>query len=292
MKAKGTAYKFLKPGQAQNLDSSNALKALLEYAANEKDNDLKNRFLMEIVLKYSAAERKLVELNQLKNKFLGIAAHDLRNPISSISGFSELLLSEDMGPLTEEQNEFVGIIHDASQRMLALLNDLLDISMIESGKLELRVEQGSLKRLIEDQIHINRIIAEKKGIMLHARLSEIPDALFDANRITQVIDNLVGNAIKFSPSGSKIHITLAREENMAKVSVMDEGPGISSEDQTKLFGEFQRLSTQPTGGEKSTGLGLSIVKKIIEAHRGTVGVESRIGKGSTFSFTIPLGGQE
>lgn len=286
------AHKFLKPGQAQNLDSSSILKALLEYAAKEKDNDLKNRFLREIVLKYSAAERKLVELNQLKNKFLGIAAHDLRNPISSISGFSELLLSEDTDPLTEEQKEFVNIIHDASQRMLTLLNELLDISMIESGKLELRVERGPLKQLIEDQVHINRIIAEKKGIMIQASFSEIPDALFDANRIAQVIDNLIGNAIKFSPSGSKIFITLAREENMAKVSVRDEGPGISSEDQSKLFGEFQRLSSQPTGGEKSTGLGLSIVKKIIEAHNGTIGVESRIGKGSIFSFIIPLGGQE
>ena len=128
--------------------------------------------------------------------------------------------------------------------------------------------------------------------MIHARLSEVPEAIFDSDRIGQAVDNLVSNAIKFSSPGSKIIVILDRKGNAAKVSIQDEGPGISSEDQSRLFGEFQKLGNQPTGGEKSTGLGLAIVKKIIEAHGGSVGIESQIGKGSTFSFTIPLGGRE
>ena len=291
MKAKHAHYDFLKGGQSEEAYSSLALKEFLEYTASVRDNELKNQFLKEMILKYSAAERKLVELNQLKNKFLGIAAHDLRNPITSIKGFSELLLGEDIGALTEEQKEFITIIHDACHDMLILLNDLLDISVIESGKLELRFKSGQLKQSIEERIRLNEIIAQKKGIMIHTKLSEMPEAIFDSERIGQAVDNLISNAIKFSSSGSKIHVILDRKGNMAKVSIQDEGPGISSEDQLKLFGEFQKLGNQPTGGEKSTGLGLAIVKKIIEAHGGSVGVESQIGKGSTFSFTIPLGGE-
>ena len=136
MKAKHAHYDFLKGGRSEEVYSSLALKEFLEYTAGVSDNDLKNQFLREMILKYSAAERKLVELNQLKNKFLGIAAHDLRNPITSIKGFSELLLNEDIGALTEEQKEFITIIYDTCHDMLTLLNDLLDISVIESGKLE------------------------------------------------------------------------------------------------------------------------------------------------------------
>lgn len=290
MKAKHAHYEFLKGGQSQGLYSPLALKEFLEYTASVRDNNLKNQFLREIILKYSTAERKLVELNQLKNKFLGIAAHDLRNPITSIKGFSELLLNEDTGPLTEDQKEFITIIHDACHDMLTLLNDLLDISVIESGKLELRLKAGPLKQLIKERIRINEIIAGKKGIMIHTRLSEVTGAIFDSDRIGQAVDNLVSNAIKFSSPGTKINVILDRKGNAAKVSIQDEGPGISPEDQSRMFGEFQKLGNQPTGGEKSTGLGLAIVKKIIEAHGGSVGIESQIGKGSTFSFTIPLGG--
>ena len=119
-------------------------------------------------------------------------------------------------------------------------------------------------------------------------LYDIPDLVFDPDRIGQAIDNLVSNAIKYSPHGSIVHVTLAQKDNEAQISVQDEGPGLSEEDQSKLFGAFQKLSATPTDGEKSTGLGLSIVKKIVEAHNGSVEVWSQLGSGSTFSFTIPL----
>ncbi len=234
------------------------------------------------------SNRELLELNNLKNRFLGMAAHDLRNPLTSISGLSEILKSKAFGPLSEDQEEYLTVINNASNDMLTLVNDLLDISVIESGKLELKFKRSSLKDLLEERAKLGSVIAGRKNIMLHTVFSDVPEVLFDCNRIAQVVDNLVGNAIKFSPAGSNIYITLSRENDMAKVSVRDEGPGISAAEQSKLFGEFQRLSAQPTGDEKSTGLGLAIVKKIISAHNGGLEVDSKIGAGSTFSFTLPL----
>jgi signal transduction histidine kinase len=243
---------------------------------------------VNVFLELHRQKLQLEELNQLKTKFLGIAAHDLRNPLVTIRGFSEMLLGESMGQLSEDQREFLTSIHDIAQDMLALLNDLLDISMIESGKIELHFAPGSLKVLVEKQVRINEIVGKQKKMSLHANLEDLPQASFDANRISQVVDNLISNAIKFSPPGSNVYVSLNREGGMARVSVRDEGPGLPPEDQTKLFGEFQKLSVQPTGGEKSTGLGLSIAKRAVEAHRGSMEVKSQVGVGSTFSFTIPL----
>jgi len=234
------------------------------------------------------SNKKLLHLNNLKNKFLGIAAHDLRNPLTSIRGLSEILVVEAFGPLTDEQKEYLTIINTTSDEMLSLVNDLLDVSVIESGKLELHTAPGSLKDTVEDRIKIIKVIADRKGIVLEESLAPVPDVIFDSNRISQVIDNLVSNAIKFSPANSTIHIALAETGNGVRVSVRDEGPGIPSGERARLFGEFQRLSAQPTAGEKSTGLGLAIVKKIIDAHHGVLEVESEVGKGSIFSFTMPL----
>jgi signal transduction histidine kinase len=239
-------------------------------------------------MKLEQQRKKLEELNNLKNKFLGMAAHDLRNPLTSIGGFSEIILNDELGPVPGEQKEILQIIYSTSEEMLALVNDLLDVSVIESGKLELKYQKGSINSLIEERIKINQVIADKQNITLHSNLSEIPEFIFDSKRIAQVMDNLFSNAIKFSPHNLNIYVTSEIDGNMVKIRVKDEGPGISEEDKTKLFGEFQRLSARPTDGEKSTGLGLSIVKRIITAHGGTISVESTLGDGATFSFTLPL----
>jgi len=230
----------------------------------------------------------LEDLNQEKNRFLGMAAHDLRNPLICIRGFSEMLLAGDIGPVNEDHFEFLTMINTASQQMLDLVHDLLDVSVIECGKLTLRLTRGSLKDLLEERLKIIKITGEKKEITLHTDLQEVSEIDFDRDRIAQVVDNLLSNAIKFSPTGSNVHITLSQKSNHAQIDVRDEGPGLSEEDQSNLFGTFQKLSAAPTGGEKSTGLGLSIVKKIIEAHRGGIEVQSQVGSGSTFSFKIPL----
>ena len=274
--------------QLKTSHSIELVKELISCLANEKDERINNQLLKELVMNYSLAERDLLELNQLKNKFLGIAAHDLRNPLSSIQGFCSILMDESMGELNEEQSECLSIINNASSSMLDLVNELLDVSVIESGKLALKFESSSLNELLENKIRQNAIISQKKNITIHPDLAELPELVFDRNRIGQVVDNLISNAIKFSPFESNIYIELKRDGNTARISVRDEGPGISPGDQAKLFGEFQKLSARPTGEEKSTGLGLAIVKKIIEAHRGTIEVDSRLGEGSTFSFALPL----
>ena len=234
------------------------------------------------------SNQELVALNQLKNKFLGIASHDLRNPLGVIQAFSGLLMEEIEDSLDEDQKEYLDTIENKSGEMLELVNDLLDVSVIESGKLDLKLKSGSIKALIEKHVRENRVIAERKEIAVHSSFDSVPDTLFDANRISQVFDNLMSNAIKFSPHGSNIYITIYKKDQMINVDVKDEGPGIPEEERSLLFNEFQQLSSQPTGGEKSTGLGLAIVKKIIEAHQGTITVKSELGKNATFTFAVPI----
>jgi len=232
--------------------------------------------------------RKLTEVNDLKNKFLGMASHDLKNPITSIRGYARILLDQG-GKLPEEtRTEFLEAIHEISGHMLELLGDLLNISMIESGHLNLCLKNDSLAALVEERLRVHRFLAEKKNIVLHASLAELPPFAFDASRIGQAIDNLLSNAIKFSPPDKNIHIALEDADGHAKFSVRDEGPGLSQEDQGKLFGPFQKLANRPTGDEPSHGLGLAITKKMVEAHHGRLSVESAPGAGSTFSFEIPM----
>jgi len=233
--------------------------------------------------------QKLAELNDLKNKFIGMASHDLRNPISTIQGFSKILLDHGETLAEDAKNEFLQSIHKVSNDMLTLLGDLLNISTIESGKLELQVKLGSLKLLVEERVRMYQVMAERKNLATHLDIEEIAEFSFDPSRISQVIDNLLSNAIKFSPPGKEIYIWLEQKNGQAKFSVRDQGPGISPGDQDKLFKHFQKLKARPTADEPSHGLGLAIAKKMVEAHKGEITVESQPGSGATFSFAIPLG---
>ncbi len=232
--------------------------------------------------------KQLQELNETKNKFLGIASHDLRNPLYLIRSFSEVLKEETVGGLNDKQREFLNKIFDASNYMRSLLENLLDISKIESGKIELDLKLHDLNLLAKTQTELNQILANKKNIKIHLNLVEIPKITIDENAIVQVMGNFIGNAIKFSPLNTSIHILTEKLEDHVQFSVKDEGPGLSDGDQKLLFGEFQTLSSKPTGGEKSTGLGLAIVKKIIHLHGGEVGVKSKLGYGSAFYFKLPI----
>lgn len=247
-------------------------------------NKLREKLIMELEEK----NQHLAQLNETKNKFLGIAAHDLRNPLASIRGFSEIILNEKDDLTPEEGQEFMAIIHESSHHMLTLVNDLLDFSVIESGKLDLDLNMNSLEEMLHRRIRVNDFLFQNKKIKIHKEFSSIPEISVDANRISQVIDNLLSNAAKFSPSNSNIYIALTLKNNYANISIRDEGPGISPEDQGKLFKGFQKLAAKPTAGEKSTGLGLSIVKKMVDAHKGVLKVESQLGSGSTFSVLLPF----
>jgi two-component system sensor histidine kinase/response regulator len=232
--------------------------------------------------------QELKELNDLKNKFIGMAAHDLRNPLATIEGFSGVLLrdAENMSP--PDRNQFLNIVNSESSRMLNLVNELLDVSVIESGKLDISAQSGSLKLLVEERIKLFETSANKKNIFLKSNLEKIPDCYFDLNKIGQVLDNLISNSIKYSPLNKNVFITLKQDGNNIAVGVKDEGPGISEEDQAKLFEHFQKLSAKPTAGESSTGLGLAIAKKMVEAHNGSLEVDSVLGQGANFIFTLPL----
>lgn len=278
----------LKNKELYDIALSKMMLELINYKASERDHKINHNLLTQMVFKYAEAERRLEELNQLKNKFLGIAAHDLRNPLVSVRGFSEVLLAEAVGRLTDEQKEFLTIINKTSDEMLQMVNDLLDVSVIESGKLEISRKSHSLRKILEERIRLLQVGAVKKGINISAEYDDVPEFSFDAGRLGQVIDNLVGNAVKFSPPGSEVKIALAQVNDSVEVVVIDNGPGISAEDSKKLFGTFQKLSASPTGGEKSTGLGLAIVKKIVEAHGGKVWAESEPGFGAKFKFNIPM----
>ncbi len=231
-------------------------------------------------------QQELIELNQKKNKFLGIVAHDLRNPIISIRGFSELLL-KDPANFSDDQKEFLSIIYSTSRNMLAMLNDLLDLSLMESGRMEIHVKPESIKKIIEDKIRINSLQAKQKHIALHQDLEDVSTLQLDAQRIGQAVDNLISNAIKFTPYGSNVFLQLKEDGNTIRFSVRDEGPGIPKEEQHLLFSEFHRLSIRPTAGETSTGLGLAICKKIMEAHGGSIEFESTEGAGSIFTLVFP-----
>jgi len=234
------------------------------------------------------SNQKLKELNELKNKFLGIASHDLRNPLYLILSYSEVLKDGSVGPVSEKQGELLRKIHNSSQYMKALLENLLDISKIESGKIELDKKVQDLNAIARTQVELCQLLAEKKNITVRFEPGPVPPISFDGNAIIQVMGNFLTNAIKFSPAGTEVRVTTEEGEGHVRFSVADQGPGVPEEEQKRLFEEFQTLSARPTGGEKSTGLGLAIAKKIIHLHGGQVGVKSVPGKGSTFYFLLPV----
>ncbi len=234
------------------------------------------------------ANKKLVELNELKNKFLGIASHDLRNPLASIRGYSKFLLDKGAQVKEDTRQEFLTTIKNVSGNMLELISNLLDISVIESGQLQLNPQKASIKKLAQEKIHLQQILADKKNIVLHADLAEVAEFYFDANRMGQVVDNLLSNAVKYSPPDKEIFIKLVSNEKNMTLSVQDEGPGISEDEQGQLFQHFKKLSARPTGGESSSGLGLAIAQRIVEEHQGNIGVDSQLGQGATFYFSLPL----
>lgn len=244
---------------------------------------------------YSASrelQKKNAELKKaidLKNHFLGIASHDLRNPLGVIMGFSEILIDDLKANASEDTIEMLESIMTSSEFMLKLLNDLLDVSALESGKMKLEIVKTDFLGLIKKIIEFNNVLSNKKNISIELCCAKnIPEVMIDTGKIEQVLNNLISNALKFSHAGTKISINISVKENNVIVGVTDEGPGIPKAEIEKLFKDFEKTTVQSTGGEKSTGLGLSIVKKLIIAHKGQIWVESELGKGSTFFFSLPV----
>ncbi|MEI7894561.1 MAG: hybrid sensor histidine kinase/response regulator [Myxococcales bacterium] len=245
---------------------------------------------VETHLRLRRQKRELKALNDTKDLFLGMAAHDLRNPLSGIvvvSGF----LADEFSPLaTERQKHFFDAIITASNFMLGLIDDLLDISAIESGHLSLNRQPMDITVPITRSIEINSLLASKKKMPITLSCPvDLPQVLADDHRIEQVVNNLLANAIKYCPPGTGIAVRLRSENNEIIVSIADQGPGIPQKEQHKLFRAFGKTSVQPVSREEcSTGLGLLIVKKIVEAHEGKIGFVSEPGKGTEFVFSLPV----
>jgi two-component system, sensor histidine kinase and response regulator len=233
-------------------------------------------------------EKELHDLEEFKNYLLGMAAHDLRSPLAVILTSCNIMLDE-MEPIDPDtRREFMETIRNTAHNMLGMLNVVLDYSAIKSGKLSLDYAPVSLKPLIEKAVEMQNRLAERKGSIIH--MLNIPEAKFiaDERRLLQVLDNLLSNALKYSPPQSEVMISALTDENNLRVEVMDQGPGISEADRPKLFRSFSRLSNRPTGGESSIGLGLTIARRIVEEHGGRIDFSSIVGAGSTFWFVIPL----
>ncbi|WP_066856310.1 hybrid sensor histidine kinase/response regulator [Halodesulfovibrio spirochaetisodalis] len=239
-------------------------------------------------LKMTELLSHLEQLNMVKNKMLGVAAHDLVTPITGIQGLSSLFKEGHAGELTAQQKEIADAIHNASDDMLTLVTDLLDVSTIESGLLSITKKTFKLSDVVTQRIALTGLSASRKSIAIHQNLEPDLHVTADPNRIAQLLDNLLSNAVKFSDHNTTIHICTKRTDTCIQLIVRDEGPGIAEEEQHELFTPFSKGSAVPTGSESSHGLGLHIVKRIATAHNCSVDVASTLGSGTEFTINFPM----
>ncbi|MCC5915227.1 MAG: tetratricopeptide repeat-containing sensor histidine kinase [Balneolaceae bacterium] len=260
--------------------------ALLFYTNHQKKAS--NRILRKRREEIEKKNRELEKLNKQKDDFLGMAAHDLRNPLSGIRSATELINMEEKADM-KLIREYTSMIQISSDRMLNLLNQLLDIQSINEHANRSLQEKLILSDTLQQSVSNYETTASAKEITLEVDIEdENLEVIGNINNVTRIFDNLISNAIKYSPAGSRVGIRQTRIDNSAVVEVKDYGPGISEEDQEKLFGRYTRLSNVPTGDEKSTGLGLYIVKKLVTSMNGRVTCESKQGEGSLFTVSFPL----
>ncbi len=235
------------------------------------------------------ANAELRELNQLKNQFLGMAAHDLRAPVGLVINYSEFVLDEAGATLAAEHREFLQISLAAATGMQQLIESFLDLAVIESGKLRLEPAPTSVQAILAGIGPIARLVAGKKKITLLLDAGEDARPLFaDAPKLQQALLNFIGNAVQHSVSGQRVWVSARWEPARVVFAVRDEGPGITRADQARLFTAFGRAGTRKTAGERSTGLGLAIARQVVEAHGGQLWVESLPGQGATFLISIPI----
>ena len=222
-----------------------------------------------------------------KSEFLANMSHELRTPLNAIIGFSEVLTERMFGELNEKQDEYLKDIHASGQHLLSLINDILDLSKIEAGRMELEVTDFDLPNALENALILVRERATRRGITLGHSIDErLGTIRGDERKVKQVLLNLLSNALKFTPEGGRIDVRAAPQDGVAEISVADTGVGIAPEDQEAVFEEFRQVGTADKKVE-GTGLGLALSRKFIELHGGRIWVESEVGKGSTFRFTLP-----
>jgi PAS domain S-box-containing protein len=229
-------------------------------------------------------------LDRMKDEFVGTVSHELRTPLTAIKGFIELVLDGDAGPIPDTQREFLEVAARNADRLGALINDILDVSRIESQRLELRPEPIDLAAVLVDVVSTFRVMARNKGLTLHQEVASLPKVLGDASRLVQVFSNLMSNAIKYTPKG-EVGIKAIVTSGGVEVVVHDTGVGLTKEEQEQLFTKFFRGKNPVVADSGGTGLGLVIAKAIVETHRGTIDFESRPGEGTRFRVVLPVAPQ-
>jgi signal transduction histidine kinase len=231
--------------------------------------------------------RQLEAASQHKSEFLANMSHELRTPLNAVIGFSEVLAQGMFGDVNEKQSEYLHDILDSGRHLLSLINDILDLSKIEAGRMELEVSEFDLPQAIQNALTLVRERALRRGIALHHVIdNRVAGIRADERKVKQVLLNLLSNAIKFTPEGGGIEVRAAPVDGMVEVSVTDTGVGIAPEDQEAAFEEFRQVGTADKKAE-GTGLGLALSRKFIELHGGRISVRSQLGTGSTFTFTLP-----
>ncbi|MDQ3804710.1 MAG: sensor histidine kinase, partial [Acidobacteriota bacterium] len=262
---------------------------LSELEENRERLERANRQLEESNRELNEANAKLRELSELKEEFLALTTHDLRSPLTVISGVINFFTSGRLGDLTPEQKNMVSMMERNTQNLIELVNDLLDASKLESGTMRLDLASIDLGGLIEELREQMQPMAREKEIALEEAVpADLPPLRADRAKLRRVLVNLLSNALKFTPRGGRVMVVAAREDERVRVSVSDTGVGIPPEDLARLFDKYEQARSRATRSEKGTGLGLYITRQLVELHGGEISVQSEVGKGSTFSFTMPV----
>ena len=232
--------------------------------------------------------RQLGTANKHKSEFLANMSHELRTPLNAIIGFSEVLVEKMFGDVNDKQLEYLQDIHSSGQHLLSLINDILDLSKIEAGRMELELAEFDLQQAIDNALTLIRERASRHGIALAVETDPaISDWVADERKVKQIMLNLLSNAVKFTPEGGKITVRSRKVEARVEISVIDTGIGISEADRDLVFEEFRQASGDYLKKSEGTGLGLSLTRAFVGLHGGKISLQSELGKGSTFTFTLP-----
>jgi signal transduction histidine kinase len=236
-----------------------------------------------------SANRELGAASRHKSEFLANMSHELRTPLNAVIGFSEVLIQRMFGELNDKQDEYLKDIYASGQHLLSLINDILDLSKIEAGRMELASAPFHLPGALENAVTLVRERAARHGIALDLDLDpRLGELVGDERKVKQVLLNLLSNAVKFTPEGGRISLTAGLTDGAVEMSVTDTGIGIAPEDQAAIFEEFRQVGSDEARKQEGTGLGLTLAKKFIELHGGRIWVKSELGRGSTFTFTLPV----
>ena len=285
----GEVYRFInKPWNGEEL------KAAIRQAIRHFELVVENRELFESTKsnnkELDILNRKLKVMYEAQKEFSSTVSHELRTPLASIKIAIDIVMSGTPGDLNDDQKNFLDKAKKNVDRLNRLINDILDLSKLESGKAALKIQENDIGKIISEVVDIQKSVAEKKGLYLKTECgADVPTIPFDADKIIQLFDNLISNAIKFTEKGGIVVTSRSRkEENHIEICIKDTGPGISKDDMVKLFQKFQQLGDSAKRQTGGTGLGLAICKEIIKQHGGKIWVESELGRGSSFYFTLPI----